>query len=72
MELFREVLHECCLFNIGYVGSWFTRERGNLSGNNIRERLDRGVANKKWLSKFSSAKVKHLTFATSDHFPLLL
>ncbi|KAK5838267.1 hypothetical protein PVK06_006995 [Gossypium arboreum] len=37
----------------GYSGRWFAWERGNLSKTNIRERLDRGVANTRWISMFS-------------------
>ncbi|KAA3488997.1 reverse transcriptase [Gossypium australe] len=48
MESFREVLEECQLEDIGYSGAWFTWERGNFAETNIRERLDRGVANERW------------------------
>lgn len=57
---------------MSYVGSWFTWKRGRLPKNNIRERLDCGVANKEWLSKFYFVTIRHLTFAISDHCPLLL
>lgn len=36
------------LEDIRYLGVWFTWERGNLLETNIKERLDRGVANEKW------------------------
>ncbi|MBA0707733.1 hypothetical protein Golax_019754 [Gossypium laxum] len=52
MEVFREVLEECLLEDLGYSGVWFTWERGNLPETNIRERLDRGVANDKWKQLF--------------------
>lgn len=45
MKAFREVLDECWLTDIGFSGPWFTWERENLLETNIRERLDRGVAN---------------------------
>ncbi|MBA0876499.1 hypothetical protein Goshw_005146 [Gossypium schwendimanii] len=52
MEAFRGVLGECQLVDVGYTGVWYTWERGNLPSTNIRERLDRGVANEKWLEAF--------------------
>lgn len=47
MGAFREVLNEYQLIDVGYMGVWFTWERGNLPETNIKERLDRGVANEK-------------------------
>ncbi|KAA3479819.1 reverse transcriptase [Gossypium australe] len=38
--------------NLGFFGQWYTWERGWLVGNNIRERLDRGVANPEWWDLF--------------------
>ncbi|KAA3464007.1 reverse transcriptase [Gossypium australe] len=72
METFRDTLEECGLMDIGYSGTWFTWERGNLPETNIRERLDRGVANDKWTTLFSMGRIQHLPFSTSDHCPLLI
>lgn len=55
MECFYDTLRNFGLFDLGFVGSWFTWERRNLLENNISERLDRGVANEQWLSMFPSA-----------------
>ncbi|KAA3486578.1 reverse transcriptase [Gossypium australe] len=52
MAISRETLEECNLMDIGYSGAWFIWERGNLPETNIRERLDRGVANEKWVTLF--------------------
>ncbi|KAA3475505.1 reverse transcriptase [Gossypium australe] len=41
MEAFRDTLEDQ-LVDIGFSGTWFTWERGNLPETNIRERLDRG------------------------------
>ncbi|KAA3457419.1 reverse transcriptase [Gossypium australe] len=72
MEIFKTTLEECVLTDIGYSGTWFTWERGNLPETNIRERLDRGVANDKWISLFPKVCIQHLPFAASDHCPLLI
>ncbi|MBA0728204.1 hypothetical protein Golax_001125, partial [Gossypium laxum] len=61
MEAFRETLEECHLVDLGYTGVWFTWERGNLPETNIRERLDRGVANDKWRNLFPTSNIHYLT-----------
>lgn len=45
MKVFRNALEDCRLMDVGYSGKWFTWERRNLPETNIRERLDRGMAN---------------------------
>ncbi|MFQ6648039.1 hypothetical protein Gotur_021851 [Gossypium turneri] len=72
MEAFRETLEECQLEDLGYTWVWFTWERGNLPETNIKERLDRGVANDKWRNLFPTGNIHHLTHSISDHCPLLL
>ncbi|KAA3463879.1 reverse transcriptase [Gossypium australe] len=72
MKAFRETSEECQLTDIGFSGVWFTWERGNLPETNIRERFDRGVANKKWSKLFPLGILQHLPYSTSDHCPLLL
>ncbi|KAA3466354.1 reverse transcriptase [Gossypium australe] len=72
MDVFRDTLEECQLIDIGYSGTWFTWERGNLPETNIRERLDRGVANEEWISLFPMGHVQHLPYSMSDHCPLLI
>ncbi|MBA0672531.1 hypothetical protein Goklo_023940, partial [Gossypium klotzschianum] len=72
IELFRRVLEECQLHDVGYEGSWFTWERGNLPETNIRERLDRGVENAAWINLFQAVRVQHLVHSMSDHYPLLI
>ncbi|MBA0729118.1 hypothetical protein Golax_020420, partial [Gossypium laxum] len=72
METFRRMLEECQLNDVGFEGSWFTWERGNLPETNIQERLDRGVANTDWITLFPEVKVQHLVHSFSDHCPLLI
>ncbi|PPS01379.1 hypothetical protein GOBAR_AA19279 [Gossypium barbadense] len=45
MSKFQKALSDFTLTDLSYVGQWFTWVRGKTSENNIRERLDRGVAN---------------------------
>ncbi|KAG8482089.1 hypothetical protein CXB51_027072 [Gossypium anomalum] len=72
MDLFRKTLEECELIDVEYSGRWFTWERGNLPETNIRERLDRGVANNSWISMFPRVKVQHLVHSFSNHCPILI
>ncbi|KAL4318018.1 hypothetical protein GQ457_18G000980 [Hibiscus cannabinus] len=72
MDAFRIALEDCSLSDIGYQGSWFTWEKGKFAGTNIRERLDRGVANEHWWSLFPSFTLSHMVNSLSDHCPLLL
>ncbi|KAK9025064.1 hypothetical protein V6N11_064963 [Hibiscus sabdariffa] len=72
MRNFREALEDCELFDLGYLGNWYTWEWGRTTANNIRERLDRGVANSAWENLFLNYILDHLTNSFSDHCPLLL
>lgn len=45
---------------------------GSFASNNVRERLDRGVATGRWFDVFPNYKVHHLSCFVSDHCPLLL
>lgn len=56
-KIFRDVLKECHLINIGYFGTWFTWERGNLMETNAQERLHRRVACVEWMSLFPTSLV---------------
>ncbi|XP_017629171.1 uncharacterized protein LOC108472176 [Gossypium arboreum] len=58
MTAFREVLEECEINNLGFFGQWFIWEMGRLMTNNIRERLDRGVANPKWWDLFPGFRTR--------------
>ncbi|MFQ6637402.1 hypothetical protein Gotur_013390 [Gossypium turneri] len=55
MTQFREALEEFNLHDLGFSGRWFTWERGRLPENNIRERIDRGVANSVWWGDISTS-----------------
>ncbi|KAL4366884.1 hypothetical protein GQ457_05G001920 [Hibiscus cannabinus] len=72
MEQFRMVLSECNLYDLGFSGRWYTWERGRFLHNNVRERLDRGVANSQWNQSFPDYLVKHLRHSFSDHCPVLI
>jgi hypothetical protein len=67
MQVFRDVLTECNLDDLGFVGDPFTWRRGR-----IRECPDRAIANPAWLVMHPEATVQHLESMRSDHRPILL
>lgn len=72
MVKFREMLEECQLMDVGYLGLWFMLERRNLLEMNIRERLDKGVVNVEWMNLFLNILIRHLPHSFSDHCPILI
>jgi hypothetical protein len=67
MQAFRDVLSDCELEDLGFVGDAFTWKRGR-----IRERLDRVIANGAWINLHPGAMLRHLGYIRSDHRPILL
>ncbi|GMI90334.1 hypothetical protein HRI_002702700 [Hibiscus trionum] len=72
MAGFREVLEDFNLSDLGFNGVWYTWERGRLPENNVRERLDRAVANPSWWDLHQNYSVSHLSHTISDHCPILV
>ncbi|KAA3467449.1 reverse transcriptase [Gossypium australe] len=72
MSEFRTALDECQLSDLGFVGRWYTWERGKFLSSIIRERLDRGVATFDWVNLFPNYQLEHLSHSFSDHCPILL
>ncbi|KAL4387439.1 hypothetical protein GQ457_09G000910 [Hibiscus cannabinus] len=70
--VFRDALNDCALADVGFSGVWYTWEKGRMAVNNIRERLDRGVANSTWWELFPNFRLSHLEHSFSDHCPLLM
>ena len=69
MQGFRDALDFCGFMDLGFTGlefTWHSRRHGHL----VWERLDSGVANYDWLSKFPAATVRHLHCYSSDHRPI--
>jgi len=69
---FREVVDVCGFHDLGYEGRSWTFEKRVAGGSYCRVRLDRALATADWCSRFSEARVSHLTGAASDHDPILL
>ncbi|XP_017635935.1 uncharacterized protein LOC108478000 [Gossypium arboreum] len=72
MEAFRRTLDDCQLVDIGFSGPWFTWERGLITDQNIKKRIDRRVATDGWLQLFPTYSLRHLPYSFSDHCHLLI
>ena len=72
MQLFRDVVDECSFLDLGFVGPQFTWSKHFAAGHSVWERLDRGLANYEWLTRFAGARVHHLHSNSSDHRPILI
>ena len=71
MKAFRNVLDECGLKDLGYMGDKFTW-KGKRQGGMVFERLDRAVANNQWSFLNSSTLIHHLQTHSSDHKPIVI
>jgi hypothetical protein len=57
MEAFREVLFECDLTDLGFLGTPYTYDNKRHGRANVRVRLDRAVACPAWRDKFADTRV---------------
>lgn len=65
-------MEEKGMVDLGFLGNIFTWDNGNDDHTNIKQRLDRGIANIAWQEFFPKAVVEHQPITTSDHAPILL
>ena len=58
VQTFRDVLDECGLMDLGFLGSRYTWFKKCARDVYVWERLDRGVATTDWLDKYPAAQLK--------------
>uniref|UniRef100_A0A2N9G9R7 Reverse transcriptase domain-containing protein n=1 Tax=Fagus sylvatica TaxID=28930 RepID=A0A2N9G9R7_FAGSY len=68
----RNFLDNCNLIDLGFKGNSFTWTNKRMGRDNIKERLDRAVANVEWKRLFPKATIKHLPMLSSNHAPLVI
>ena len=67
---FREVMDDCGLMDLGYVGKKYTW-RGKRGDGIVLERLDRALASQTWLEMNPATRVLCLRSNVSDHYPII-
>lgn len=72
MALFRRVLEEGNLFDLGWKGAKFTLCNKHEDETFTKERLDQVLANSNWMECFSDFNVVTLPAISSDHQPIML
>ena len=72
MKNFRDVLDECGLMDLGFVGSKFTWFKNIANGILVWERLDRVLGTMDWFENYPATKVVILECGMSDHKPMLI
>uniref|UniRef100_A0A803LX10 Endonuclease/exonuclease/phosphatase domain-containing protein n=1 Tax=Chenopodium quinoa TaxID=63459 RepID=A0A803LX10_CHEQI len=60
------------LIDLNFNGPMFTWNNGQDGLNLIRERLDKALANAKWMESYPNTHVFHLPRTYSDHCPILV
>ncbi|XP_042950183.1 uncharacterized protein LOC122282291 [Carya illinoinensis] len=72
MSMFRNLLEEGNLLDLGWKRNKFTWCNHHEDESFTNERLDRVIANPRWKSNYSEALVETLPAICSDHNPILL
>ncbi|KAH7852749.1 hypothetical protein Vadar_028837 [Vaccinium darrowii] len=69
---FQSIILECALTDLEFKGNAFTWTNNQSGDANIRERIDKAMANVAWRKKFPKAQVFHDVILGSDHCSLIL
>lgn len=69
---FRDALTQCGLNDVIFEGWSYTWSNNRVGDDNIKQRLDRALANDVWLQIYPRTHVVHLPKRRSDHLPLLI
>ena len=72
MGNFRATLDALSLKDLGYVGVWYTWERGLSSATRIRERVDRFISSPSWTDLYPNSATEHTLRYKSDHSAIVL
>ncbi|KAJ4851122.1 hypothetical protein Tsubulata_002429 [Turnera subulata] len=71
-QRFRDWIDTCGLIDLGFNGFCYTWNNKRKGAANVRERIDRCLANASWRILFDKAQVFHKSMTGSNHRPLRL
>ena len=69
---FKNFIDHFGMIDVGFVGNLFTWTNNRKGLENIKERLDRGLASPSWVHLHSDFSLIHLPALNSDHNPISL
>ena len=72
MEAFRDTISDCDLRDIEFSGPSFTWDNKQKEKRNVKERLDRALANDECFSIFNHIHVHNIACGVSDHLPIIV
>jgi hypothetical protein len=72
MEGFREAVYDCSFLDLGFIRLPYTWDNRQQGTDNVKVRLDRGLATSAFLSMFRDVKVWHVQTIESNHCSLVL
>jgi hypothetical protein len=72
MDGFREAVHFCGLADLGFIGLPYTWDNRQQANDNVKVRLDRGLARASFLNLFRTVRVWHVQTTESDHCSLVI
>lgn len=72
MEGFRDTMDYCGFSDLGYKGLPYTWDNRRECAQNVKVRLDRGLADEAWLDLFGESSVTHVQTTESDHCAVLV
>ena len=72
IDLFREAVEDCGLYEFAFTGFEFTWDNRRVGVDNVKERLDRGFGNLVLIQHCGGFLAHHLVTMVSDHQPILI
>lgn len=72
MDVFNNMITEAELIDAGFKGQNLTWSNNREGKERVRERIDRGLVNKRWKETLSEMTIFHKPAIGSDHCPLVI
>ncbi|CAN1332355.1 hypothetical protein LINPERPRIM_LOCUS35687 [Linum perenne] len=72
MREFNNFIDDARLIDIEYIGAKYTWRNNQEGGEEVKQRIDRGLCNIRWASLYPKCRIEHKARAESDHCPIML